>query len=187
MKGYAGVLPWVKDPKGKLWILLGREADGPAKGKWSDFGGGVEAKDSSILKAAFREMGEETMGLLGKSEDEVDKICPSLTFDYGSFHGTLILGMVGTTTSTRLTKAEWKSLQGLPEALASHHEGTCKASKSPTCEKDRAEWIRVDKIRAIESSLLISGERKSPLILPLRKSYGHLLSRALAMLLALTK
>ncbi len=197
-KAYAGVLPWTVDPKGRLWILLGRESAGPEAGKWSDFGGGVEPKDRSTLAAAWREMGEESMGLLNGSGEDSEKICPSLTFDFGSFHGSLILGVVGDLTpwSKRLTKSQWENLRKIPDLLLKRRRDTpCGVGLAddslkghdPTCEKDMARWIRVKDIRQVEASLLLllEGDSLSERVVPLRKSYGLLLSKALEFLKAL--
>jgi 8-oxo-dGTP pyrophosphatase MutT (NUDIX family) len=194
-KAYAGVLPWTIDPKGRLWILLGRESDGPEAGKWSDFGGGVEAKDHSTLEAAFREMNEESMGLLKPPESKaggVDSICPSLTFDFGSFHGSLILGLLGS-PEKRLSKKQWDHLRRIPRLLGEIRRarpcirsfGGAKAHDA-TCEKDRARWIRIKDIRGVEPSmLLVEGETARERVILLRKSYGLLLRQALKLLNAL--
>lgn len=188
-KGYAGVLPWTVDPKGNLHILLGREAGGPDKGKWSDFGGGVEPKDPSLLAAAFREMGEESMNLLTRDEaDEDTKICPSLSFDFGSFHGTLVLGVLGKRNAKgRVSKDEWVHLQTIPSKLVDKRKAQCgdvkhnvkhNTTHNPRCEKDQAMWIRVKDILQVEQSLLLCKES----IVPLRKRYGLILNKALQVL-----
>jgi len=180
-KAYAGVLPWTVDSKGHLRILLGREAGGHEAGKWSDFGGGVEPKDHSSLAAAFREMGEESMGLLAHDESTV---CPSLTFDFGGFHGTLVLGVLGDlNTKGRLSKKAWKHLEEIPSILLEKRKALCTStSHDPSCEKDRAVWIRVKDIVQIEPSLLLLTQDA---VLPLRKNYGLLLTKALDLLMAL--
>lgn len=54
-----GVIPYaLKD--GKVWILLGREAENKT---WSDFGGKVNNKDGSFAAALKREYIEETAGI----------------------------------------------------------------------------------------------------------------------------
>ncbi len=65
MKGfiYAGVLPYAIH-KGETYYLLGEEAYGDDKGKWSDFGGRVDPTDASPWEVAQREGDEEGMGLL---------------------------------------------------------------------------------------------------------------------------
>lgn len=65
MKGfiYAGVLPYAIH-KGETYYLLGEEAYGDDKGKWSDFGGRADPTDFSPWEVAKREGDEECMGLL---------------------------------------------------------------------------------------------------------------------------
>lgn len=194
-KAYGGVLPWSIDPKGSKWILLGRESDGPEQGKWSDFGGGVEPKDSSVLRAAFREMEEESMGLL--SPPDLSKvICPSLTFELGAWKGTLVLGKlgVGSHKDQRLTKDHWNHLASIPKRLeARYRDRPCKASTKttptgtkahdPRCEKDKALWVRLKDIRQVEPSLLlVKGKTLGERVIPLRKNYGLLLTKALEMI-----
>lgn len=65
----AGVLLRSRDPSGKRVVLLGREAE---DGKWRDFGGGKEGKETP-LATACREASEESNGLLG-SPLEVRKL-----------------------------------------------------------------------------------------------------------------
>lgn len=53
------------DRHGECFVLLGREAYGFSKGKWSTFGGGLQTSTEPLDVAAAREAHEESGGLLG--------------------------------------------------------------------------------------------------------------------------
>ena len=64
---FAGILPYAKDARGRLHVLLGREAFGYDKGRWSGFAGRYDRLEESPVDVAAREGFEESMGLLGTS------------------------------------------------------------------------------------------------------------------------
>lgn len=53
----AGIVPYIKNPDGKIEILLGFETK---MNKWSGFVGGSEESDGNIIRTAIREFNEET-------------------------------------------------------------------------------------------------------------------------------
>ena len=69
----SSVLPYHIDGDGKAWVLLSKktypekEYDAPA---WGDFGGKVEDGERAV-KAAVRELAEETAGQITTSEEEL--------------------------------------------------------------------------------------------------------------------
>jgi hypothetical protein len=75
----AGITP-IAIYKGKLYVLLGREASGKDKGKYSDFAGGVEPGDKSPKETALREAYEESMCFLG-TKTEMKKKMKRITPD----------------------------------------------------------------------------------------------------------
>ena len=185
-KAYAGVLPYTIDRKGKKWVLLGREAAGVDAGKWSDFGGGVETKDTSYLEAAFREMNEESMGVLETFEPRKTNLFPSVTFDFGSFHGTLVLVHVGALgeDASRVDKKEWEKLEKIPVHFDEARKKHCGSERhDPKCEKDCVRWFCIQDIKEVgESIMFLKKGTVHERTFPLRKSYGLLLSKALQFL-----
>jgi hypothetical protein len=60
----ASVVPYAIWPNFNAYFLLGREAGGPDKGTWSDFGGARDKGELHPVFTAARELNEETMHLL---------------------------------------------------------------------------------------------------------------------------
>lgn len=184
---YAGVLPWVRCPRDRIWVLLGREAGGKSKGHWSDFGGGVELTDHSVVQAAFREMHEETAGVLAHSGNARDNILPSVSFHYGSFKGSVMLGMLGDGVTSKChgngcSKKSWTKLLQIPQKFAETRKTVCVGEYSPLCEKDKLLWVCLDDIRSVEQSALFL---KNKTIIQLRGNYGHVLSMAFKLIRAI--
>lgn len=186
-KEYAGVLPWTRCPRDRLWILLGRESCGESKGLWSDFGGGIESTDHSTIQAAFREMHEETAGILEHSGNVRDNILPSVSFHYGVFRGSVMLGMLGDGVTSKChgdgcSKESWTKLLQIPQKFIEARKSVCNGKYSPLCEKDTLMWICLDDIKSVEQSALLLKNRK---VIKLREYYGHVLSMALKLIRAL--
>ena len=80
----AGVIP-IAVYNNKLYVLLGREAKGRAKGKYDAFGGGKNKEDKTPRDTALREAYEESMGFFG-SKSYIDKnmhlLMPDLETDF---------------------------------------------------------------------------------------------------------
>ena len=69
---FVGILPYsiIQD---KYYFLLGQESQGDDAGKWSGFGGRLEAGES-IYQGAAREAYEESMGFLGSEKELLQEI-----------------------------------------------------------------------------------------------------------------
>ena len=80
----AGIVP-LSIHNNKLWVLLGREAKGRAKGKYDAFGGSRENIDKTPKETALREGYEESMGFFGTKSDirkKMKKLIPELETEY---------------------------------------------------------------------------------------------------------
>lgn len=66
----AGVLPYIKGKNNKIYFLFARERLNnygfKHRGMWSDFGGGKNGNEESLIQCAAREASEEMCGLLTK-------------------------------------------------------------------------------------------------------------------------
>ena len=80
----AGVIP-VAVHNNKLYILLGRESKGNAKGKYDAFGGGPETYDKTPRDTAVRECYEESMGIFGTPtyiQKNIKQLIPEVETDF---------------------------------------------------------------------------------------------------------
>lgn len=69
----AGCVPYFVQNK-KLYFVLGKDK---SSGDYTDFGGGVKNSDENVIRAALREMTEETLGVFGfiYENDVQDYLC----------------------------------------------------------------------------------------------------------------
>lgn len=73
-QGYGGVLPYIQDKEGRVYVLLGKEAAGSNPGTYCDFGGSVDinpktSKPYRLISTAREELRQES-GMLLKMDQE---------------------------------------------------------------------------------------------------------------------
>jgi len=135
-----GILP-VAYHKGKITFLFSREAlygdDDP--GKWSDFGGGKEGKETPY-HTAVREGWEESSGFLGSKKD-IRTLIREHT----------LAKIVYSTYTTYIVEIPYDA--NLPRKFSTHFKKNKKLrpdvvyAKNGLFEKDKLMWLSLDKLR----------------------------------------
>ena len=122
---------------GRAYFLFSREWIGARKdaGMWSDFGGKTE-KGESQFRTAVREAHEESMGLMGDTEDIEELINTSKIgeVDVGCYK-TYLVEVEYDESVPRVFQQEF---QKAPKKLVSARNGLY--------EKDLAAWVRSDNV-----------------------------------------
>lgn len=126
----AGVIP-IAVYNNKLYVLLGREAKGRAKGKYDAFGGGKNKEDKTPRDTALREAYDESMGFFG-SKSYIDKnmhlLMPDLETDF-------------------ILKIEYNP-RTMPKLFSEVYKYMIKSTnkiKKGYLEKDHIRWFQVNK------------------------------------------
>ena len=144
----AGILP-VTVYRNKVYLLYGREniknKKNRDRGKWSDFGGATE-KGESPFQTAVREGWEETSGILGSKRrikslikyNLLDKVVYNKD-GKGIYTIFLVLIPYNASLPKKLEKTFKKALKNEPEKVFAHNG---------FFEKDKAEWIPLDKLES---------------------------------------
>ena len=134
----AGVLP-VAFRGGRAYFLFSRERKGTKNkdsGKWSDFGGKTE-RGESYRDTAIREAHEESMGLMGTTEDIAELIdeCLVGTVDVGFYRTYIVEVQYDSSIPEIFRDVFTKAPKGLVDSCNGLYE------------KDDAMWLRSDKIK----------------------------------------
>ena len=141
MKKGGGIIP-ITIKNGEILVMLGRESEdvrSDGAGKWSDFGG-VAEKRETYKECAVREGFEETMGMFG-SQDTLSKL-------------------IDTKLACELKKNKYKSFaihvnykKNLPEDFSMIYN--CAMEEEPHLiyenngffEKDKVQWFKLERLK----------------------------------------
>ena len=136
----AGIVPYIKNPDGKIEFLLGFETK---INKWSGFVGGYEESDINIINTAVREFNEETANIF---ENDL------ITFKSKIISGDCLL--ITDSTKNRLVYIWFIKIPNtsinLPELFL---QNKSLLSGSEYREKTEIKWFKISDIRKSKNIL----------------------------------
>lgn len=154
----AGILPYsINDENGEVYFLLGKEKKN--KYVWCDFGGKYSPEDKSYLFTAAREACEETMGLLGRTDEDLTEDLISkenLMISINYIEGLLLRKkgvyhhLIGNHYHQYICHIPWINDELLNEALVLNRK---KDYKLRHVEKQQYKWVRGSELLKIIDEL----------------------------------
>jgi hypothetical protein len=145
----AGILP-IAFHKNKIYFLLARESKDikwKGSGKWSDFGGGKEKKET-LKETAIREGFEETMGIFGNIKEIENLMKHNLIKKFTvNNYTTFAIEVPYTKELPKLFRTDYLHTFKNNKKLVTEHNGLY--------EKDMLKWVELKNVKKMYPKLRI--------------------------------